>query len=620
MEQNYKQQRSSNGPISSGRKFAIPAAARRAFRPAQAGAKQTEQNNSSVKINRNYRPQNAFRPNAQTAPKLKIIPLGGQEEVGRNMTIFEYGDDIVILDMGMQFPEENMPGIDYIIPNISYLKGKEKKIRGIIFSHGHLDHIGAAPILLKKLGYPLIIGRDMTLALIKKRMEDHEKGSVENLKILHIKSIEDRLTLGNFKVGFFAIEHSVIDAVGVTLNCSEGTVIHPGDWTIDQDAPYDKAINYSHLAQLPRPTILMLESLGATNYKKHISEKTMNDNLERLIRESPGRTIIGTFSSQIARIEHIINYASKIKKYVILDGYSLKTNIEITRELGYIKFPQHTIIPIKSIDKYPNDKIIVICTGSQGEDRAVFSRIVNNTHKYINIQKNDTVIFSSSVIPGNERTIQSLKDSLYRRCDNVIHGDLMDVHVSGHCTANDIKDMIRQVKPTYFLPVYANHFFLKESAKLASSIGFPKENIFILDNGSIFELTKNNAKIQKEKIDTSYVFVDGLGVGDIGHIVLRDRKMMSQDGMFTIIVIIDSKTGNTIQEPDIISRGFIYMKESRELLRETRFRVKKIITEKTKEKPINWTYVRNNIRDLIGEFLYQKTQRRPMVLPVIIKV
>jgi len=569
--------------------------------------------------------QNQQKPQPkQLAPKLRIIPLGGQEEVGRNMTIFEYGGDIVILDMGIQFPEENMLGIDYIIPNISCLKGKEKNIKAVVFSHGHLDHIGAAPMLLEKLGYPPIIGKDITIALIKKRMEDHKSGSVKNLKIINVKSTDDKMQLGQFKLGFFPIEHSVVDAVGITLNCPEGTIIHPGDWTMDYDAPYDKAINYCDLAKLPKPTILMLESLAATNYKKPVSEKTMNANLEKLIKEAPGRIIIGTFSSQIKRICHLIEYSYKIGKKVALDGYSLKTSIELAKELGYIKFPTNAIIPIKSIGDYSDNKIVVACTGSQGEGKAVLSRIMNDNHKYIKLKKSDTVVFSSSIIPGNERTIQSLKDGLYRKSDNIIHSDIMDVHVSGHCTAEDIKNVIRQIKPTYYLPVYANHYYLKEAEKLALSIGFPRQNIFILDNGSILELGDLKAQVLKKKMDTDYVFVDGLGVGDVGHVVIRDRQMMAEDGMFTIIVIIDSKTGKLATSPDLISRGFVYMKGSPALIKETRKKVKEIVeTRISKENTgstTNWSYLRDHIRDDIGQFLYTKTERRPMVLPVIIEV
>jgi len=556
-----------------------------------------------------------------TAPKLRIIPLGGMEEVGRNMTVFEYDKDIVILDMGIQFPEEDMPGIDYIIPSISYLKGKEKNIKAVIFSHGHLDHIGAAPLLLPKLGFPPILGRDLTIALIKKRMEDFEKGSAKRLDCIKINSVSDRFNLGKFRLGFFNVEHSIVDAIGVIINTPQATVIHPGDWTMERDPLSGKPVTYNHLASLPRPKILMLESLGATDTsEKMISEREMHANLEKLIDAAEGKVIIGTFASQIKRIGHILEYASKIGKKVALDGYSMKMNVEIARELGYIKADKGVVIPISEVHKYSDEKIIVICTGAQGEGNAVLSRIVSDDHKYIKIKKNDTIIFSSSVIPGNERTIQRLKDNLYRKCDNVVHTGVMDVHTSGHCNAQSIKEIIKQVRPDYFLPVYANHYFLKEAAKLAVEVGVSKNNVFVLDNGSIIEFGKETAKVLAKKAETGYVFVDGLGVGDIGEVVLRDRQNLSQDGMFVIVAVIDRRTGKVKGSPDIISRGFVYLKESKELLREARKKVIAIVDQSAGENAIDTIFVKNEIRNRIGDFLFYKTQRRPMVLPVVIEV
>ena len=557
------------------------------------------------------------------ANTLKIIPLGGQEEVGRNMTIFEYGKDIVILDMGVQFPEEDMPGIDYIIPNISYLKGKEKNIQGVIFSHGHLDHIGAAPILLEKLNYPPIIGRDLTVALIKKRLEDYQKNSAKRLDIIPVKSTRDKIKLGNFNLSFFDIEHSIMDAVGVILQTPSATVIHPGDWTMDKDPISGQMLSYEHLANLPSPKIMMLESLGATDTRlTHTTEKEMYANLEKLIRETTGKVIIGTFSSQIRRIGHLLEYARTVGKKVALDGFSMKMNVEIAKELGYIKIDRDTLIPINDIHKHPDNKIIIICTGAQGEGNAVLSRIVAGDHRFIKVRKQDTVIFSSSVIPGNERTVQRLKDNLYRQSDNVIHSDIMDVHTSGHCNAQNIKEIIQQVKPDFFLPVYGNHYMLKEAAKLAVEVGMHKANIFVMDNGSVLEFSnQGEPKLHDKKVPTSYVFVDGLGVGDIGQVVLRDRQAMAQDGMFVVIVTIDSQTKQVRNSPDIISRGFIYMRESKELLYQVRLKVKDIIHHSAGQKgPLDEEYIKEQLRDKIGQFLYTKTERRPMVLPVLIEV
>lgn len=570
-----------------------------------------------------------FEPKKQTAmvpalgeKRLRIIPLGGQEEVGRNMTVFEYGNDIVIIDIGLQFPEEDMPGIDYIVPNVNYLKGKEKNIRGVIFTHGHLDHIGAAPILLKQLNYPPIIARDFTLALIKHKVDDQEKGAASRLKMIRVKTLDDKIKLGAFESRFFEVEHSIMDAIGIVLVTPVGSVIHMGDWTISNEPLEEKEISYKHLSLLPRPTILMLESLGALKKGLPPSEQDVHRNLQNLIKDAPGRLIIGTFASQVRRISYLIEYAEQVGKKVALEGYSMKMNIEVAKELGYIKAKSDTFITVQDVHKYPDNKVVIICTGAQGELNAALSRIVTDNHRFIKLQKSDTIVFSSSVIPGNERTIQRLKDNLYRKCDNVIHNDMMEIHIGGHSTADGMEEMIRQVKPTYFLPVYANHYFLKEAAKIAYRIGFPEQNVFVLDNGGVFEVDEHGmGRTLKEKADTSYVFIDGLGIGDIGHVVLRDRQMLAQDGMVAITVIIDGKTKNVVGNIQITSRGFIHVKENFDLVNEAKRKVQKVVKDNTsKDSSIDWDLVRNQIREVVGQFLFTKTERRPMILPVVIEV
>jgi len=554
---------------------------------------------------------------------LKIIPLGGCEEVGRNMTCFEYGNDIVLLDMGLQFPEEDMPGIDYVIPNVEYLKGKERNIRGVIFSHGHLDHIGAAAILLPKLGNPQIIGRPLTLEMVKHRVEDLQKGASKQLKTVYVKDMNGKMSLGAFTLSFFQVDHAIMDAMGIILETPAATVIHPGDWTIEKDPVGRKAINYSQLANLKRPTVLMLESLGATNPKEPVTEEEMLNNLYNLITKAPGRVIITTFSSQIQRIRQILEFATKVNKKVALDGFSMKLNIELATKLGYIKIPKGVIITTDKAHTYPDNKVIIICTGGQGEEMAALSRIVAGNHRFIKIKKEDTVIFSSSVIPGNERTVQRVKDNLYRQSDNVYHSDIIDVHISGHSNIEGIKEMLREIKPDYFIPVYANHYFLKEAAKIAMGIGFRKDKIFVPDNGSIIKFSNGAipAEVLKEKVPTNYVFVDGLGVGDVGEIVLRDRQMLAEDGMFVIVTVIDKRTGQVKGSPDIISRGFVYLRESKDLLSQTRKKVIEIVYKSAGHGgPVNWTYVKDEIRNKIGDFLATKTSRRPMILPVVIEV
>ena len=553
--------------------------------------------------------------------KLRIIPVGGQEEVGRNMTIFEYENDIVIVDMGLQFGEEDMPGIDYIVPNVSYLKGKEHLIRGVIFTHGHLDHIGAAPILLRQLNYPTIIGRDFTLALIKHKVDDQERGAASRLKMIRIKTLDDVMKLGIFTVKFFEVEHSIMDAVGITLETPVGTVIHMGDWTISNEPIDPHPLSYEKLALLPKPTFLMLESLGSIKQGLPPSETKVHENFQGLLKNSPGRIIIATFASQVRRISYILEYAEQLGKKVALEGYSMKNNIEIAKELGYIKVKQDTFITTNDIHKYPDKQVVVICTGAQGELNAALSRIVTDNHRFIKLQKTDTVVFSSSAIPGNERSVQRLKDNLYRKCENVIHSDVMDIHISGHSTASGIVEMLRQVQPTYFLPVYGNHFFLKEAAKLAYKNGFSPNNVFVLDNGHVLECDGPTAKILPKKIDSSYVFVDGLGIGDIGHVVLRDRQMLSQDGMIAITVIVDSKSKKVLGNVQITSRGFIHVKENFDLVNETKRKVLKVVKDNTsKDTSIDWRTVENAMREVVGQFLFTKTERRPMVLPVVIEV
>ena len=553
--------------------------------------------------------------------KIKIIPLGGCEEVGRNMTLFEYKNDILILDMGIQFPEEDMPGINYVIPNIKYLRGKEKNIKGVIFSHGHMDHIGAAPLLLNKLGNPPIIARPFTIEMIKYRMEDYSKESSKRLKIIYIKDLKKEINLGVFRIGFFPVDHAIIDAVGIIIYTPSATIIHPGDWMIERSPVGRKKIKYNQLSRLPKPTVLMLESIGSINTKEAVTEKQMLDNLKMLIKKSEGRTIIATFSSQVQRIKQIIEYASEIDKKVALDGFSIKMSLEIAKKLGYVKNYRTTIIPTGKIDNYPDKKIIVLCTGAQGEENAVLPRIVAGEHPFIKIKKTDTVIFSSSVIPGNEKTIQRLKDKIYRLSDHIIHSDIMDVHTSGHGNIKDIQEIIRQIRPTFFIPVYANHFMLKEAAKIAYKEGFKKNEVVIPDNGSVIEVGQKNINVLNKKVPTNYVFVDGSGIGDVGEVVLNDRKKLAEDGMFVIVAVVDKNTGQVKGSPDIISRGFIYLKESKELLAETRKKVIKIVNQETSEnKAVNWINLKEKIKNKISGFLFSKTERRPIILPVLIEV
>jgi ribonuclease J len=567
------------------------------------------------------KPAPALTPAPSGEPRLRVIPLGGQEEVGRNMTLFEYDGDIVILDAGLQFPEEDMPGIDYIVPDIRYLRGKERNIRGVVLSHGHLDHIGALPHILPQLGWPAVYASKMTLALVRRRLE--ETNLQRFLKAYEIKSASEQITLGKIRVGFFDVTHSIMDAFGVIIQTPVANIIHPGDWRYDLSPVTGKPTDFSHLARWntrTTPSVLMMESLGSTKEGSQIPEVEVFRTIKRIIEHAPGRVIIATFASMVERVGWIISIAESLGKKVALDGYSMKMNVEIAKKVGYVKFRPQTLIDVKRIHDYPENKVVVVCTGAQGEDRAVLNRIASGEHRSIKIQRNDTVIFSSSVIPGNERTIQRLKDTLYRQCDNVVHKELMDVHGGGHALIEDIKLLLRQVKPKYLIPVYANHYLLKEAGKVAMSMGFPPQNILYLDNGSVAEATRAGVKVLAQKVPIEYVFVDGLGVGDVSHVVLRDRQELATDGMVVVVATIDGKTGKLVGSPDIISRGFVYMKDSKRLVEEMRTKVKHILKGDGETNRPDEIYLKDKLRNDLGQFLFQKIERRPMILPVIIEV
>jgi len=559
------------------------------------------------------------------APKLKIIVLGGLEEVGRNMTLLEYENDIILIDMGLQFPEEDMPGIDYIIPNISYLRGKEKNIRGVIITHGHYDHIGAIPHLIPRLGNPTIYGTELTCAIIKKRQEDYKSAK---LNLATVK-IDDVLTLGKFTIEFIHVNHNIPDSVAVVVRTPVGIIIHTGDWKFDYTPVDEKPADFAKLAEVGKEGVLALlcDSTNAPEEGHQISEQEIGKNLRTIIEKAPGRIIVGTFSSLLSRVEQIIRLAEEMGKKVAIDGFSMKTNVEIIKMLGYLKIRPGTLIDIADVHNYPPEKIIICCTGAQGEERAVLMRIANEEHRFIKIEPKDTVVFSSSIVPGNERTIQRLKDTLYRKGAEVIHYKMMDIHAGGHAKAEDIKLMIRLIKPKYFIPIEGSHSHLRMNAKIAESIGMDSKNIFVADNGQVMEFQAAPkepygavGRLTSHRVPSDYVMVDGLGVGDVSQVVLRDRKMMAEDGMLVIIVTIDSKTGYLIGNPDIISRGFVYMRESKELIEQVRNKVKKLISDRDPKSAADNTFIKNKIRDTIGQFLFTKTERRPMVLPVIIEV
>jgi len=551
---------------------------------------------------------------------LKIIALGGLGEIGRNMTLFEYNKKILIIDIGFGFPEEDMPGIDCIIPNVSYLKRREKDIQGVVFTHGHYDHIGAIPYLIEKLGNPMMYASALTKEIIKRRQEDFPFQPK-----LKIDKIDDgsRIKLGPFVIEFFRQNHNIPDNMGMLIETPVGNILHTSDFKFDPSPVNEPPSDFKKLCNFGKKGVLLLMSDSTSSEEKGVSlsEKTIEKNLDEIFRQSTGRVISATFSSLLNRIQQIVSISEKYGRRVIIEGFSMKANVEISKQLGYIKTQKGTLIKAKDAKNYPDSKITVLCTGAQGEDNAVLMRIANREHRFIKFQKNDTVIFSSSVIPGNEKTVQTLKDDILRQGVKVFHYKMMDIHAGGHAYQDELTKMIEMTKPKFFLPIHGQYSMLVAHSELAKKMKIPKKNIVIAENGETININKKEIFIKKENIPINRIMIDGLGAGDVGEIVLRDRQMLSSDGMFVVIVIIDRQTGKIKNSPDIISRGFVYLRGSKELLTQTRKKVIEIVNKSAGSgKTMNWVYIKDEVRNKIGQFLYAKTQRRPMILPVIIEV
>lgn len=552
---------------------------------------------------------------------LKVIPLGGIEEVGENMTIMEYGDDILVIDMGLGFPDETMPGIDYIIPNTKYLEDNKKRIKGVIITHGHLDHIGAIPYILPKIGDPPIYTMKLTGELIKKRLEEfHLLGRSQ----IHELNKDDILTLGNFKIRFFRINHNIPDGVGLAITTPAGLLVYATDWKFDHTPVDGRPTEFDKLAKFGGEGVALLMS-DSTNAEKpgySMSEKTLGDTIDRIMSGANGRVIFATFSTLISRVQQVLDAAHKTNRKIVITGRSLVNNVEICLATNYLRLPtKGMIIKMEQAKKLPDNQVVILTTGSQGEEASALARIARGEHKTIEIKKGDTAVVSASPIPGNERAVSSILSSLARLGAKVLYQKILDIHTSGHAYQEDLKLMISLTKPKYFMPIHGEHHMLLAHADLAKSVGVPDENIFTLDNGQMLEMTSSGVKTSEAKIPTGYVYVDGLGVGDVGEVVLRDRQVMSKDGMFVIIMTVDKRTGKLTQQADIISRGFIYMKGSEDLLKEVKHEVRKTVESKGKgnHEP-NWAYIRSEVKDQIGEFLFQRTERRPMILPVVIEV
>ena len=550
---------------------------------------------------------------------VKFVALGGLEEIGRNCSFFEYKDEIIVLDVGIQFPEEGTPGIDYIIPNISYLEPKKNNIRAIIFTHGHYDHVHALPYLLEKLGNPVIYTAALTKAIMEKRLKEFP--NIPKPKFVVVKDGDVVKISENFTAEFFAISHTIPDAIGMIFNTPVGTLVHFGDFRVETDKngePQNLEI-FERIGKMKIHSIF-LDSTNSTKEGYSLSEDVVEEELEKLFKNAKGRIIVGTFSSLLTRLAEIVKIADRLGRKIAINGRSMKDNFQIAQNLGYLNPKKGQIIGLEEVAKYPDDKIMILTTGAQGEPNAGLMRIVTGEHKIISLKQTDTVVFSSSIVPGNERSVQTLQDYIYRQVDELYNSKLLDIHASGHATSEDLKLVIKLTKPKFVVPVHAYYFMRKTTAKLAMATGMPKENIIMLDNGQVAEITKDEFRPTGKTVDAFYVMVDGLGIGDVSEIVLRDRRMLSQEGMVVIITTLDEKTGRLLKNPDIISRGFIYLKENQLVLNEIRQRIKAIVSRIPRYQPLDADYLKTLIRDQIGQFLYNKTNRRPMVLPVVIEI
>ncbi|PIS14340.1 ribonuclease J [Candidatus Shapirobacteria bacterium CG09_land_8_20_14_0_10_39_12] len=551
---------------------------------------------------------------------VRFAALGGLEEIGRNMMFFEYKDEILIIDVGLQFPEEETPGIDYIIPNVSYLELKKRNIKGIIITHGHYDHIGAIPYVLDKLGNPPIYATEITKEIILKRQEDFPN-SPKPIFVM-VKGGQTHKFGEHFSAHFFDVFHNIPEGVGIILETPVGKIVHPGEFKFDYDHE-GKPRGLDVWERIGKEGIhtLMLDSTGAERPGWSLSERVVERELEKLFKNAPGRILVATFASLLDRIGEIIKIAERLGRKVAISGFSMKSNIQIAQRLGYMKIGKGTLIQLEDIHKYPDNKLLVMVTGAQGEPNASLMRIANGEHRQLRLRTTDTIILSSSIIPGNERSIQTVKDNLARQGPTIYHYTMLDIHSSGHAPMEELKTVMKLIKPRFFLPIHGYYFMRMRNAKHAQEVvGLKPENTILTDNGKVVEFRKDSIKVTDEQVPSYYVMVDGLGVGDVGEVVLRDRRTLAQEGMVVVIITLSRENGRILKNPDIISRGFIYLKESQGLLDDIRRRIRGIIGRIPVRQPLDADYVKTLIRDQIGQFLYNKTKRRPMILPVIIEI
>jgi ribonuclease J len=549
-------------------------------------------------------------------PVLKLIPLGGHSEVGKNMMVLEYEDDIIIVDAGLMFPEEEMLGIDLVIPDISYLLERRDKIRGIIITHGHEDHIGALPYILPQLNVPVYCTR-LTEGLISLKLRERRTLAEAEIRIL---PTDGAFTVGKFRVEFFPVCHSIPDSVGLVIHTPIGTIVHTSDFKLDHTPVGCLPTDLSKLAQLGKEGILLL--LSDSTYAElpgyTPSERVVGEAIDHIMAEATGRVIIATFSSLVSRIQQIVDVAAKHDRRVFVIGHSMTETVRMTRELGYLKPPDGVLARLDELHKTPPERVVIVTTGTQGEPTSALVRMANRDHRQLHVMEGDTVVISATPIPGNEALIDRTINSLFKQGAVVLYDKVARVHVHGHASQEELKLILNLTKPKMFVPVHGEYRHLTMHARLAESVGIAKQNIFVLEDGDVLELTPEGGR-KTDKVSASHVYVDGLSVGDIDSVVLRDRKMLSKDGFVTVIVALNRQTGKLVGRPDIVSRGFVDPEEAKDMIEESRDLVAETLDHGS-EQAMDWGFVSTKVRDTLYRFYYERTRRRPMILPFMVSV
>ena len=548
---------------------------------------------------------------------LKIIPLGGLEEIGKNITVFEYGNEIILVDCGLEFPEDDMLGVDLVIPDITYLERNKEKIKGLVITHGHEDHIGAIPYILKQINIP-IYATKLTVALIKNKLEEH---NLEKTAKIHVVEQGKTINFGKIKVEFIRSNHSIPDSVMLAIHTPVGIVLHTGDFKIDYTPIDDKVIDLGRIAELGNKGILALLSDSTNSERKGftMSESSVGEVFDKLFLNNTKRIVVATFASNVHRVQQIVNSSIKYGRKIAVCGRSMMNMIDAAIQLGYINVPGNTFIDIDNIKNYRDDQLVIITTGSQGEAMSALTRMANGEHKKVTITPNDMVIISATPIPGNEKLVSKVIDELMKIGATVIYSSLEDIHVSGHACQEEQKLILTLARPKYFMPVHGEYRQLIAHAETAKKVGIEPKNIFIMSNGKTLELNENEAKITTS-VPNGKILVDGLGIGDVGNIVLRDRQHLSQDGLIVIVMTMDSSTGEIVSGPDVVSRGFVYVRESENLMDD----VKRVAREEVKRCEENhirdWSTIKTNVKDTLRDYIFEKTKRNPMLLPIIMEV